>query len=172
MKRRFSDDDLLRFLYNEMTTADSERLMEALVRDESLWERYESFQQIAESLSDVRFEPSQKSVDAVLTYVAETPSVVLEEPEDPLGPWQKIKMASGTSVVMGLNSLVLFGVGLFLLIAVGTSALPWHTPQTEAAMASAPVEPEGHLSWEDDNLEAELSRIQRGVERLRMKPVL
>lgn len=172
MKRRFSDDDLLRFLYNEMTPADSEKLMDALVRDESLWERYESFQQTAESVSDVRFEPSQKSVDAVLTYVAETPSVVLEDPEETVGPWQRIKMASGKSVVMGLNSLVLFGVGLFLLIAVGTSALPWHKTQNESAMASAPVDTEIQLSWEDDNLEAELSRIQRGVERLRMKPVL
>jgi len=172
MKRRFSDDDLLRFLYNEMPPADSERLMDALVRDESLWQRYESFQQTAESLSEVKFEPSQRAVDAVMSYVNETPSVVLEDPEEDPSAWQRIKMASGKSVVLGLNSLVLFGVGLFLLIAVGTSALPWHKSQAESAVASAPIEREVDLSWEDDNLEAELTRIQRGVERLRMKPVL
>lgn len=172
MKRRFSDDDLLRFLYNEMPPADSERLLDALVKDEALMERYESFQEIAESLSEVKYEPSKRSTDAIMAYVSSTPSVVMEEPDETPGAWQRIKMASGKSVVLGLNSLVLFGVGIFLLIAVGTTALPWHKQQREAAVATAPAETDINLSWEDDNLEAELSRIQRGVERLRMKPVL
>ncbi len=172
MKRRFSDDDLLRFLYNEMPPADSERLMDALVRDEALLKRYESFQQIAENFSDLRYEPSQKSTEAIMAYVSSTPSIVLDEPDESTGPWQRLKMASGKHVVIGLNSLVLFGVGLFLLIAVGTSALPWKQASQDVSVASAPAEAEMNLSWEDDNLEAELTRIQRSVERIRMKPVL
>ncbi|MDP5172775.1 MAG: hypothetical protein NWR72_21230 [Bacteroidia bacterium] len=173
MKRRFTDDDLLRFLYNEMPPADSDLLMDALVKDEELFERYESFQQAAEQLSEVSYQPSAKSVEAVMSYVRESAHILAEYPEETPSAWQRVKMASGKSLVVGLNSLVLFGVGIFLLVAVGTSALPWHKPQThETNIASAPVSTDVDLSWDDTGLEAELTRIQRGVERLRMKPVL
>lgn len=174
MKRRFSDDDLLRFLYNELPQAESDRLMDALVKDEELWQRYESFQQVAEQMPEVALQPSEASVEAVMAHVRSSSLLVEEEP--PLqAAWQRVRMASGKSIVIGLNSLVLLGVGIFFFIAVGSSALPWRQaveiPQQTAQASVAPVQ-EGALSWETDQLEEEVVKLKRGMEQIRLKPML
>ncbi len=173
MKRKFSDDDLLRFLYNEMHPADSEQLMEALVKDEELLERYESFQQIAEQVGEINLQPSQQSLDKVMAFVHESGSpVLLDYPvEEPTG-WQRFKMNSGKSVVVGLNSLILFGVGIFLLVAVGTSSLPWHQQHEHAVASVESPDLSLDLSWDDPEIRQELQEIEKSVQRLRLKPVL
>ncbi len=174
MKRRFSDDDLLRFLYNELPPAESDRMMDALVKDEELWQRYESFQQVAEQMPEVALQPSEASLEAVMAHVRS--SSLLVEEEAPLqAAWQRVRMVSGKSIVVGLNSLVLLGVGIFFFIAVGSSALPWRQaieiPQESVQASAAPVQ-EADLSWDTGHLEEEVVKLKRGMEQIRLKPVL
>ena len=65
MKKQFTDDDIIRFLYNEMKGAENDAFLEALCTDESLWERYELLQESVEMLSGVQYEPSEASLQQI-----------------------------------------------------------------------------------------------------------
>lgn len=175
MKRIFTDDDLLRFLYNELPPAESNELLDELVKDEALWERFEAFQHTEEQLAAAVATPSEQSVEHVMNYVkatADGPSAVVATPS----PWQRLRSATGKSVVVGLNSLVLLAIGFFLILAVGGSVFPWTTLHQQdpasVAVSHPSAQQEVNLSFEDPELAAELNRIERGVKKLRIKPVL
>jgi hypothetical protein len=66
MKTIFSDNDLLLFLYDEMSYDRANELVTALSQDEELLARYEYFQRSASMISFGDIEPPKEAIDAVM----------------------------------------------------------------------------------------------------------
>lgn len=68
MIKTSTPNDVLRLLYNEASEEEKQALASSLLFDEVLDETYENFKELLEQLDLVGMNPSQKTVDAILTY--------------------------------------------------------------------------------------------------------
>lgn len=71
MTKTFTEDDLVRFLYNELNTAEADELREMLVTDEELRERLNELQSTVVELDKLSFQPSQRTIDRILQFSKE-----------------------------------------------------------------------------------------------------
>ena len=68
MTKTFTQDDLIRYIYQETTTEESIQMKTALTFDESLSECYHELSKTAELLRRVSFKPSESCIDKILSY--------------------------------------------------------------------------------------------------------
>jgi len=68
MTKIFTQDDLIRFLYNETSTSESEEITYALERDATLRERMNSLKQTVGLLNDSCMSPSESTTQSILNY--------------------------------------------------------------------------------------------------------
>lgn len=68
MIKTFTPDDVIRLLYDEIDSEKKETLSSTLLFDETLEEIYENYKMLLESLDNIAVNPSQKTIDAILTY--------------------------------------------------------------------------------------------------------
>lgn len=71
MTKTFTEDDLVRFLYNELNTAEADELREMLVTDEELRECLNELQSTVVELDKLSFQPSQRTIDRILQFSKE-----------------------------------------------------------------------------------------------------
>jgi hypothetical protein len=64
----FTSEDMLRFLYNEMTREESLAMQKALDADWKLRECLDEMKQLLGSLDSVKRSPRPQSVDAIMKY--------------------------------------------------------------------------------------------------------
>lgn len=174
MKRHFTDDEIICFLYDEMNAKDGHEFMDALCIDEELWARYEHFQEIVEQLSDLKYEPSKLSVEKVRTYVYEGQihdGPALDKIPQPKKPILKGALSTGRvlSVSLNLNAVVLMAVLLFVSVAVTGTFLKLKRglpSQNQATPTAFVHDAESHFRWDDSYLDVELDRIREKVQGL------
>ena len=68
MIKTFTQDDLVRYIYQETTPEESIEIETALIFDEQLSETYNSLSDTVESLKAVNLKPSDNIIDKVLSY--------------------------------------------------------------------------------------------------------
>lgn len=68
MIKTFTQDDLVRYIYQETTPEESIEIETALIFDEQLSETYNSLSSTVESLKAVNLKPSDSIIDKVLSY--------------------------------------------------------------------------------------------------------
>ena len=68
MKKKFTDNDVLRFLYGEMSPSEHDAFLDAMYEDEELFEKFEELKAAQASLQSVELTPSEKSVSRVMSY--------------------------------------------------------------------------------------------------------
>lgn len=68
MYQTFTDQDLIRFIYQEMSPDEKRRVKEALVADETLADRYRGMRQVHNFLEKGRRIPSDTSVRIIMDY--------------------------------------------------------------------------------------------------------
>lgn len=68
MIKTFTHDDVIRYLYHETSTEESEAIAQALLTDEMLMDEYKQLSAIIESMNSTMLEPSEKSVANILNY--------------------------------------------------------------------------------------------------------
>jgi hypothetical protein len=66
MTKPFTPNDLLRYIYQEMSEGENEKLVQALRRDGSLMQEYVEMLSTIEQLDDLILEPSEKVVKGIL----------------------------------------------------------------------------------------------------------
>lgn len=71
MTKTFTEDDLVRFLYNELNPAEADELRELLVVDEELRDRLSELQSTVVELDKLSFQPSQRTIDRILQFSKE-----------------------------------------------------------------------------------------------------
>jgi len=70
MKKRINQDDLLKYLYNEVTLQQKKDIEDALASNPALEEQFFNFLQMKKQLDDFANEnsPSKKSIDKILKF--------------------------------------------------------------------------------------------------------
>lgn len=68
MIKTFTQDDLVRYIYQETTPEESIEIETALIFDEQLAETYNNLSGTVESLKAVNLKPSEHTVDKILSY--------------------------------------------------------------------------------------------------------
>ncbi|MFD2203695.1 hypothetical protein [Shivajiella indica] len=66
MTKPFTPNDLLRYIYQEMSEGENEKLVQALHEEESLMQEYLEMLSTMEQLDDLILEPSEKVVKSIL----------------------------------------------------------------------------------------------------------
>lgn len=64
----FTPEDLLLYLYNETSPAQTAEIKAALETDWSLREKFEVITSAQEKLGTLKMSPSQKTIDSILSY--------------------------------------------------------------------------------------------------------
>lgn len=65
MIKSFTPNDLIRYIYQEMSEVEQELLMQALHSDDALMQEYITLLSTVEFLEQVRLQPSEKVVKAI-----------------------------------------------------------------------------------------------------------
>ncbi|MFY0605531.1 MAG: hypothetical protein JXR10_02380 [Cyclobacteriaceae bacterium] len=68
MIKTFTENDLIRFLYNELSKREAAALEQALVTDTHLQDQLEELQMIICELEKVNYSPSERSVHRILDH--------------------------------------------------------------------------------------------------------
>lgn len=173
MKHAYTDNDILRFLYDEMHPTESEAFLDAIVEDEALWERYEYFQGAAEMAASLRYEPSEAAVRRVITYAHDT-----QPPRPRPSALQKVQTFLNDKVplTLSLNGVMVMALILFVSVAILGSAfkLQRSLRQPPAGSLVQQVSPKTDplMRWDDSQLEDQLQYIRSSMEDIREETVL
>ncbi len=68
MTKTFTENDLVRFIYGELSQKEKSALKDALKRDETLKTRLKELEDTTQQLSRVSFEAPSQTVDKILAY--------------------------------------------------------------------------------------------------------
>ena len=71
----FTNEDMIRFLYNEMTTEETQLFIQALEADWTFKERFEVLKQSKASLDNVSHAPRTSTINAIMQYAEITETV-------------------------------------------------------------------------------------------------
>ncbi|MBN7814146.1 hypothetical protein [Algoriphagus pacificus] len=72
MIKLFTPNDLVRYIYQEMTEEEQELLVQALHNDESLMQEYVEMLSTLEQLDQIQLHPSEKVVNAIKSRAQST----------------------------------------------------------------------------------------------------
>jgi len=72
MTKLFTPNDLMRYIYQEMTEDEQDLLVQALHNDESLMEEYVEMLSTLEQLNQINLQPSEKVVNAIKSRAQST----------------------------------------------------------------------------------------------------
>ena len=72
MKQKFTPNDLIRFLYNEVSATERLSMDEALCDDLRLREEFAGLQQAYQQMPKVTFRPSSRTIQDILKYSEKT----------------------------------------------------------------------------------------------------
>ncbi|MBB6326249.1 ABC-type dipeptide/oligopeptide/nickel transport system permease component [Algoriphagus iocasae] len=72
MIKLFTPNDLIRYIYQEMTEVEQEKLVQALHQDESLMQEYVEMLSTLEQLDQIKLQPSEKVVTAIKSRAKST----------------------------------------------------------------------------------------------------
>lgn len=173
MKEPFTDDDIIRFLYEEMNPSESEAFLQALCTDEALWERYEALQQTSEQLSGLSYEPSEESLARIREVARE---VAAEMPAPPV-PAKRKSLWAYIPKDLPLKAVATVAFLLFMGVAITGS---FYTFDQRKQLADNHVAVPGALKlvqqvdheydpmfqWDDSDLERQLDEIRDRVEEI------
>lgn len=68
MYHTYSDEDLIRLLYREVTAEEATQMKDALMTDESLAERWQSLRQVHKLLGSCNMTPSEDAIHIIMNY--------------------------------------------------------------------------------------------------------
>jgi hypothetical protein len=160
MKREFSDEDIIRFLYDEMEGGEHAQFIEQLYADESLWNRYEDYLEVKDEIPDLSLEPSEQSVSNVLQAVAEMPQA---EPAPAIA-------AQPSAAFFGWNEVVTLALVLITSFTIALSVARMTTFAPSEAIVQESVSEE-MLIWEDESISRKLDLIRLNLEDMQRKEV-
>ncbi len=172
MKKAYSDEDLIRFIYDEMTKAEADALLAAMVKDESLWARFEGLQETTELVKTVEMEPSEESLEAVRSYVRSSKAEFVKKARELA--IQKFKLKAGRFSV-NLNAVMALSLGVFITLGVIGSAYKLTRSQfvspDQGSMVQGfeqgEVAPAEVYDWETPELNQQLRQLREDIESFR-----
>ncbi len=75
----FTPEDMIRFLYNEMSAEETAAMKLALESDWTLKEKFEVLKAAKEDLNGIHFSPRLKAIEAIMMHADEVTGKVIEQ---------------------------------------------------------------------------------------------
>lgn len=173
---RYNDEDILRFLYDEMPSEESEVFLTALCSEEGLWERYEMFQEVVEQASGLRFEPSEESLqriqDVVKATPAYTPHALADSDRSP--STHATRQTITNNLVMAMMAL-LFGIGLAFISpnpaveepTLSASVITDVPPTSPVVSTPATLKSDPVYGWDDSQIDDDIDLIRNRIQEMK-----
>ena len=111
MKKKFTENDILRFLYGEMSPKEHDAFLDAMYEDEALFEAFEEMKHAQASLQEVTLAPSEKSMERVMRYAKRAAR------DD--RPRRKRLAYAGNGSLFGFNQMVSIVMVVFTVATIG-----------------------------------------------------
>lgn len=158
MKKKFDKNDVLRFLYGELSPTDHDDFVEALCSDDDLFEAYEELKSAQEDLGEPEMmEPSEETLDAIMDYVHTTSRPSVRERVTAIG------ISGRKSPVFGMAQLVSVVMVCFTVGIIWFSVkLYGGSPSADQATASY----SNSLDWDTQSLTEQLNHARLHLENL------
>jgi hypothetical protein len=166
---------LIRFIYDEMSPEEANDLLDAMVKDEELWSRFENIQNTAEQVANLSFDPSEHSVEKIKEYAHQASAADLAK--DDAAPVSSFKAVFRVGKLpVNLNAVVALSLGIFITLGVIGSAyrlsrqpqdkpdnsIVQQTPLDRQVQPAVPV-----LNWEGGMIDQDLSEIREALETIK-----
>jgi hypothetical protein len=152
MKKKFTDNDVLRFLYGEMAPAEHDAFLDAMYEDEELFEKFEELKAAQAGLQPVELAPSEASVSRVMHYAKRAA-------RNPKPRRQKLAYA-GNGSMFAFNQMVTVIMVVFTCVTIGVATYVY-------SMASRPQNNWEMTSTHEDLIDHQLDeRLDLARERL------
>lgn len=177
MKTHFNEDDVIRFIYDEMDANEKAAFSTAMAEDNAegaaLRASYDSFADIHQQLETISFEPSDESVAKVMEFVHHLPPAEADLPDAspgivPLTPAirgrLRILRMSNTAMAAAIVLLLVFGVSLALM---NESDVVNGGGKTNSAISASQQEKEQRLGWEDTAVQKDLDTLRKQLNRVK-----
>jgi len=68
MQHFFTQNQLIRYIYKETSTAETQEISQALEQDQDLFEKYQALMVAYQELPAVQFNPSDSAIENILGY--------------------------------------------------------------------------------------------------------
>lgn len=68
MTKTFTENDLIRFLYNELAKEDREEIERASLTDQQLQEQINNLRKLMDDMDDIKVAPSRKTIRKILDF--------------------------------------------------------------------------------------------------------
>ena len=68
MIKIFTQNDVIRLVYNEVNDEERDEILHALIKDKDLALFYAELLELESSMLSLKVEPSQKSIDAIISF--------------------------------------------------------------------------------------------------------
>ncbi len=68
MTKTFTENDLIRFLYNELNEKESEAIERAILTDQVLQEQINKLRKLQEDMDDIQVAPSKRTIRKILDF--------------------------------------------------------------------------------------------------------
>jgi len=160
MKHTFTEEDIIKFLYNEMSIRESEVFLDALYSDDELWDKFESYQHIVDSLIRIDEEPSDEVCDSIMRYVSDTQSHSKGVLQTTPVPQQQLK-----TMLMGLLILITSVIVTGSIYFVKTASQK--APQAALEEQQPSTHSHEQLEWEDVDTEQKLEQIKQSIDYIK-----
>ncbi len=166
MKKPFTDDDIVRFIFDEMEPTEASAFLDALIADEDLMRRYESMQDTVEYISPLQLEPSAAVCANIMEVARNTP---------PVSKLQVFRAAVEDRLqsVVNLNAVVAIAMFAFLAIGIAGSTIRMERNgigDPAAGSFGEQVPPTQQMeipAWEDEDIQQQLEDIRKGIEDIK-----
>lgn len=171
MKTKYGDNEILRFIYDEMSPKESEAFLDALTQDENLWARYEYFQETSDQVGSFLLEPSDVSIGKIMEVVKEEKPLVVASP--PSKRYASLSVGLIVSTLLLMFFVARFGSDIAiqsnseLTQALDTQSFPTlvHEVRMDPGMSD-------DMSWNDQGIEVKMESIKRKAQSLSDDPLL
>jgi hypothetical protein len=153
MERKYSSDDVIRFLYGEMSQDEQALFMDALVEDETLFEELEQLKAAQQSLVKLDLQPSKSASERVL-------QVARRAARDQQRRRNTQFISTGKERILNFHHLVSVAMVLFTCVTVGAAVIAYQRatdPKSKWEMT------ETRVQWDDRDLD---DRLDFAKERL------
>ncbi len=160
MKKKFTENDVLRFMYGEMAPAEHDAFLDALYDDEALFEKFEELKAAQTELQSVELTPSEASVSRVIKYAKR--AVRERRP-------RRTKLAyNGNGSMFAFNHVVSIVMVVFTVVTIGIATLVYSKEsKPESSWTMTPTHEELMDSELDNRLDMARERLHNMMDHKR-----
>lgn len=149
MEKKFTKNDVLRYLYNEMGASEEQLFMDALLADEVLWQEFELLKESQEMLGESVAEPSPETMAKVRLALRKAAR----------------KTRSGKTATARLFSLPLVLAVTTVLFCAGASLFGlYHYQKVSGEQVVQASQP--RLRWDDPALEQRIQNVRFNINNM------